>query len=144
MVMFGPYVLAVHESIPVKTAAELIAYAKANPGKLAVANSGVGGANHITALVMQKELGIQFKHVPYKGGAAATRAVVAGERRPHQWRVGNPSLREQQATDWPRGHRRAPRPLRSRSANVQGSQAAVAANSAPGRASSWPAVRRRR
>ena len=79
MVMFGPYVLAVHESIPVKTAAELIAYAKANPGKLAVANSGVGGANHITAVVMQKELGIQFKHVPYKGGAAATRAVVAGE-----------------------------------------------------------------
>jgi tripartite-type tricarboxylate transporter receptor subunit TctC len=44
MVMFGPYVLAVHESIPVKTPAELIAYAKANPGKLAVANSGVGGA----------------------------------------------------------------------------------------------------
>ncbi|MET0907293.1 MAG: tripartite tricarboxylate transporter substrate binding protein [Tardiphaga sp.] len=79
MVMFGPYVLAVHESIPVKTPAELIAYAKANPGKLAVANSGVGGANHITAVVMQKELGIQFKHVPYKGGAAATRAVVAGE-----------------------------------------------------------------
>ena len=79
MVMFGPYVLAVHESIPVKTAAELIAYAKANPGKLAVANSGVGGANHITALVMQKELGVQFKHVPYKGGAAATRAVVGGE-----------------------------------------------------------------
>ena len=79
MVMFGPYVLAVHESIPVKTTAELIAYAKANPGKLAVANSGVGGANHITAVVMQKELGIQFKHVPYKGGAAATRAVVSGE-----------------------------------------------------------------
>jgi tripartite-type tricarboxylate transporter receptor subunit TctC len=74
MVMFGPYVLAVHESIPVKTPAELIAYAKANPGKLAVANSGVGGANHITAVVMQKELGIQFK-----GGAAAVRAVVAGE-----------------------------------------------------------------
>ena len=79
MVMFGPYVLAVHESVPAKSAAELIAYAKANPGKLAVANSGVGGANHITALVMQKELGIQFKHVPYKGGAAATRAVVSGE-----------------------------------------------------------------
>jgi tripartite-type tricarboxylate transporter receptor subunit TctC len=79
MVMFGPYVLAVHESVPVKTPAELIAYAKANPGKLAVANSGVGGANHITAVVMQKELGIQFKHVPYKGGAAAVRAVVAGE-----------------------------------------------------------------
>jgi len=79
MVMFGPYVLAVHESIPAKSAAELIAYAKANPGKLAVANSGVGAANHITAVIMAKELGIQLKNVPYKGGAAATRAVVSGE-----------------------------------------------------------------
>ena len=79
MVMFGPYVLAVHETVPARTAAELIAYAKANPGKLAVANSGVGGANHITAVVMQKELGIQFKHVPYKGGAAALIGIVGGE-----------------------------------------------------------------
>ena len=79
MVMFGPYVLAVHESVPAKTAAELIAYAKANPGKLAVANSGVGAANHITAVIMAKELGIQLKNVPYKGGAAASRAVISGE-----------------------------------------------------------------
>jgi tripartite-type tricarboxylate transporter receptor subunit TctC len=79
MVMFGPYVLAVHESIPAKTAQELIAYAKANPNKLAVANSGVGAANHITAVSMAKELGIQWKNVPYKGGAAASRAVVSGE-----------------------------------------------------------------
>ncbi|KRE16695.1 twin-arginine translocation pathway signal protein [Bosea sp. Root483D1] len=79
MVMFGPYVLAVHESIPAKSAQELIAYAKANPNKLAVANSGVGAANHITAVQMAKELGIQWKNVPYKGGAAASRAVVSGE-----------------------------------------------------------------
>ncbi|MGX5733326.1 Bug family tripartite tricarboxylate transporter substrate binding protein [Bosea thiooxidans] len=79
MVMFGPYVLAVHESVPVKSPQELIAYAKANPGKLAVANSGVGAANHITAVSMAKELGIQWKNVPYKGGAAASRAVVSGE-----------------------------------------------------------------
>jgi tripartite-type tricarboxylate transporter receptor subunit TctC len=79
MVMFGPYVLAVHESVPVKSAQELIAYAKANPNKLAVANSGVGAANHITAVAMAKELGIQWKNVPYRGGAAASRAVVSGE-----------------------------------------------------------------
>lgn len=79
MVMFGPYVLAVHESVPAKTAQELVAYAKANPGKLAVANSGVGAANHITAVSMAKELGISWKNVPYKGGAAASRAVVSGE-----------------------------------------------------------------
>ena len=79
MVMFGPYVLAVHESVPARTAQELIAYAKANPNKLAVANSGVGAANHITAVQMAKELGITWKNVPYKGGAAASRAVVSGE-----------------------------------------------------------------
>ena len=65
--------------IPVKTSKELIEYAKANPNKLTVANSGVGGANHITAVVMAKELGIQWKNIPYKGGAAASRAVVSGE-----------------------------------------------------------------
>jgi len=79
MVMFGPYVLAVHESVPAKTSKELIEYAKANPNKLTVANAGVGAANHITAVVMAKELGIQWKNVPYKGGAAASRAVVSGE-----------------------------------------------------------------
>ena len=79
MVMFGPYVLAVHESVPAKSAKDLIDYAKANPGKLAVANSGVGAANHITAVKMAKDLGIQWKNVPYKGGAAASRAVVSGE-----------------------------------------------------------------
>jgi len=79
MVMYAPYVLAVHPSVPAKTVPELLAYGRANPGKLAVANSGVGAINHITAVIMGKELGITFKNVPYKGGAAASRAVVTGE-----------------------------------------------------------------
>lgn len=80
MVMFSPYVLAVSPKLEgVTDVASLIAYAKANPGKLAVANSGIGGVNHITAVAMAKELGIQWKTVPYKGGAAATQAVVSGE-----------------------------------------------------------------
>ncbi|MDI4665909.1 tripartite tricarboxylate transporter substrate binding protein [Xanthobacter autotrophicus] len=79
MVMFGPYVLAVNPSVPAKTVAELVAYAKANPGKLAVANSGVGALNHITAVALARGLGIDWKNVPYKGGAAASRAVVSGE-----------------------------------------------------------------
>jgi tripartite-type tricarboxylate transporter receptor subunit TctC len=79
MVMFGPYVLAVHESVPAKSTKELIEYAKANPNKLTIANSGVGGATHITAVAMAKQLGIQWKNIPYKGGAAASRAVVSGE-----------------------------------------------------------------
>ena len=80
MVMFSPYVLAVNPKLEgVNDVASLIAYAKANPGKLAVANSGIGGVNHITAVSLAKELGIQWKTVPYKGGAAATQAVVSGE-----------------------------------------------------------------
>jgi tripartite-type tricarboxylate transporter receptor subunit TctC len=79
MVMFSPYVLAVNAKLEISDAAGLIAYAKANPGKLAVANSGIGGVNHITAVAIAKELGIQWKTVPYKGGSAATQAVVSGE-----------------------------------------------------------------
>lgn len=79
MVMFGPYVLAVNPSVPAKNVAEIVAYAKANPGKLAVANSGVGALNHITAVALARDLGIDWKNVPYKGGAAASRAVVSGE-----------------------------------------------------------------
>ena len=62
-----------------KSTKELIDYAKANPNKLTIANSGVGGATHITAVAMAKQLGIQWKNIPYKGGAAASRAVVSGE-----------------------------------------------------------------
>lgn len=79
MVMFGPYVLAVNPSVPARNVAELLTYAKANPGKLAVANSGVGALNHITAVALARDLGIDWKNVPYKGGAAASRAVVSGE-----------------------------------------------------------------
>ena len=79
MVMFSPYVLAVNKDLPVKTVAELVDYAKANPGKLAVANSGVGGVNHIVAVSIAKQLGIEWKTVPYRGGSAATQAVVSGE-----------------------------------------------------------------
>lgn len=79
MVMYGPYVMAVNPSLPVKTPQELVEYSKANPGKLAVATSGVGAMNHITGVQVAKGLGIDWKTVPYKGGSAATKAVVAGE-----------------------------------------------------------------
>jgi len=79
MIMFAPYILAVHPSVPVKTVAELVSYAKANPGKLAQGHSGVGNANHLTGIVLAKHWGIDWKFVPYKGGAAAIRAVVANE-----------------------------------------------------------------
>jgi tripartite-type tricarboxylate transporter receptor subunit TctC len=79
MVMFAPYVLAVSSQSGIKSIKELVDYSKANPGKLAVANSGVGGFNHVTPVRISKALGVEWKHVPYKGGAAATRAVVTGE-----------------------------------------------------------------
>ena len=79
MVMFSPYLFAVHPSVTANTFAELIAYSKANPGKLNVGNSGVGSIQHLTALVIQKKRGIDWGHVPYRGGAAAIRAVVANE-----------------------------------------------------------------
>jgi tripartite-type tricarboxylate transporter receptor subunit TctC len=79
MVMFSPYLFAVHPSVPASTFDELIAYGKANPGKLNVGNSGVGSIQHLTALVIQKKRGIDWSHVPYRGGAAAIRAVVSNE-----------------------------------------------------------------
>ena len=79
MVMFSPYVVAVHPSLPVKNFEELIAWSKANPGKLNVGNSGVGSVQHLTALVIGKKRGIDWTHIPYRGGAAAIRAVVSNE-----------------------------------------------------------------
>jgi tripartite-type tricarboxylate transporter receptor subunit TctC len=79
MVMFSPYCFAVHPSLPVSTFAELIAYDKANPGKLNVANSGVGSIQHLLAIVIAKKYGLKWGMVPYRGGAPAVRAVVSDE-----------------------------------------------------------------
>jgi tripartite-type tricarboxylate transporter receptor subunit TctC len=79
LISFAPYVLAVHPSLPVKSVAELIAHAKANPGKIPFGNAGIGVANHISAVQLEKNWGVAFKHVPYRGGADAIKGTVAGE-----------------------------------------------------------------
>jgi tripartite-type tricarboxylate transporter receptor subunit TctC len=79
MVMFSPYCFAVHPSLPVNTFAEIVAYDKANPGKLNVANSGVGSVQHLLAIVIAKKYGLKWGMVPYRGGAPAVRAVVSNE-----------------------------------------------------------------
>jgi tripartite-type tricarboxylate transporter receptor subunit TctC len=79
MISFAPYVLAVHPSVPVKTVAELVAHAKANPGKMPWGNAGIGVANHISAVQLEKGWGVAFKHVPYRGGADAIKGTVTGE-----------------------------------------------------------------
>ena len=79
MVSFSPYLFAVHPSVPAGSLEELVAYDKANPGKLNVGTSGVGSVQHLTAIVFAKKYGIKWGIVPYRGGAAAVRAVVSNE-----------------------------------------------------------------
>src|SRR6266446_4036507 len=61
--------IVVHPSVPVNTVAEFIAYAKANPGRIAYASSGPGSTNHLCAALLEKMAGIEMLHVPYRGGA---------------------------------------------------------------------------
>ncbi|HLX79737.1 MAG TPA: tripartite tricarboxylate transporter substrate binding protein [Burkholderiales bacterium] len=78
MVSYSPHVLAVHPSLPVTNVKELIAYAKANPGKLNFANSGTGGAPHLAGVEFAARTGVQWVYIPYKGGSAAVTDVIAG------------------------------------------------------------------
>ena len=78
MVSYSPHVLAVHPSLPVGNVKELIAYAKANPGKLNFANSGTGGAPHLAGVEFAARTGVQWAYIPYKGGSAAVTDVIAG------------------------------------------------------------------
>lgn len=70
-----PFVLAVSPRIPVKTVPELIAYAKANPGKLRYGTSGIGGAPHMGTVLMEKNAGIEMLHVPFSGISAVITAL---------------------------------------------------------------------
>lgn len=79
MLIFAPYLLAVHPSLPVRDAAGLVAHARANPGRLNVAHSGVGSANQLTAMVIAREFGLDWTYVAYRGGAAAVQAVAQNE-----------------------------------------------------------------
>ena len=74
----GPLVLTVHQSLGVQNAQELIAWAKANPGKLNFASFGTGTSSHIYAMAFAKAAGIEVTHVPYKGTAEAARDLLEG------------------------------------------------------------------
>ena len=75
----APLVLAVHPSVPAKTVKELIALAKAHPGKLNYSSAGAGGNNHFAASLFSSAQRISMTHVPYKGVAPAALALVSGE-----------------------------------------------------------------
>jgi len=71
-------ILVVNPQLPVRTMAELIAYAKANPGKVNYGSSGHGAAAHLAAELFKAEAKIDIVHVPYKGAAPALQDVIAG------------------------------------------------------------------
>ena len=74
-----PIAVAVHASLPVKSVQELIAYAKANPGKLSFAHSGTGSGQHMSGELLKKMAGIDIVHIPYKGGGPAVQDLVGGQ-----------------------------------------------------------------
>jgi tripartite-type tricarboxylate transporter receptor subunit TctC len=78
-------VLVVNPALPVKSVKELIALAKAQPGKLNMSSAGVGSSSHLAGVMFTRLAGIDTVHVPYKGGGPMAAAVVAGEA---QWSVG--------------------------------------------------------
>jgi tripartite-type tricarboxylate transporter receptor subunit TctC len=78
MVAYSPHILCVHPSVPVKTVKELIALAKARPGKLNYAAASLGGAPHLAGIDFALRTGIRWEYIPYKGGAQAIADTVAG------------------------------------------------------------------
>jgi tripartite-type tricarboxylate transporter receptor subunit TctC len=73
-----PDVMDINPSLPVATVPEFIAYAKANPGKLNMASSGVGSTIHVAGELFKMMAGVDMVHVPYRGGAAALLDMVSG------------------------------------------------------------------
>ena len=75
----GPTALVVAANLPVKTLPEFLAYAKANPGKLSYASSGVGTPHHFDGEYLKDLTGIDMAHVPYRGATPAVNDLIAGQ-----------------------------------------------------------------
>lgn len=71
-------VLVVNKDLPVHSVAELLAYAKARPGKVFYGSAGIGASNHLSGALLEKMTGVQLTHVPYKGSAPALADVMGG------------------------------------------------------------------
>ncbi len=78
-VLSAPQVIVVRAGLPVKTLAELVAYAKANPGKLNYASSGNGSLQHVTGAMLEQQAGVNMVHVPYKGTGPALQDLLGGQ-----------------------------------------------------------------
>ena len=79
MIAAGHNLLAAHPSVAAKTTKELIAYAKANPGKLTMGSAGTGSVTHLAGELFKLMAGIEVTHVPYKGGGPNLTALIGGE-----------------------------------------------------------------
>lgn len=75
----SPLVLAAHPKMPVSNLQELIAYAKANPGKLSIGTPGIGSQGHLTMELLQKSSGTNMTYVPYRGAAGSSADVIGGQ-----------------------------------------------------------------
>jgi tripartite-type tricarboxylate transporter receptor subunit TctC len=78
MIGFAPNVLVVHPSLPVRSVAELIAYAKAAPAPVQYGSPGVGTVNHLAGEYLASETGVKLQHVPYKGNGPAMGDLLGG------------------------------------------------------------------
>ena len=79
LIASAPLMLVVHPSLPAKSVKELIAHAKANPGKLNFGSGGPGSTPHLAGEMLRTMAGLQMTHVPYKGGAPALADLVGGQ-----------------------------------------------------------------
>ena len=78
-VISAPQIIVVRNDLPVKSLPELMAYAKANPGKLNYASSGNGSLQHVTGAMLEQQGGIKMVHVPYKGTGPALQDLLGGQ-----------------------------------------------------------------
>ncbi|MFO1313076.1 MAG: tripartite tricarboxylate transporter substrate binding protein [Burkholderiales bacterium] len=79
MVAYSPHLLVVNPGVPAKDVKELVALAKAQPGKLNFAVSGIGGANHLAGVDFAMRSGIRWVYIPYKGGSQALADMTGGQ-----------------------------------------------------------------
>ncbi len=79
LISLVPSALVVHPSMPVRSVKEIIAFAKARPGSLLMGSAGQGSGTHLMGELFQSMAQVKFTHVPYKGGAAASLAIVSGQ-----------------------------------------------------------------
>jgi tripartite-type tricarboxylate transporter receptor subunit TctC len=78
-IMRTPLVMVVNPSVPAKTVSDLIAYARANPGKLNMASAGIGTPPHVAGELFKMLTGVNMQHVPYRGGAPAVADLIGGQ-----------------------------------------------------------------